>query len=228
MWPYPHASRVRGPAGLRAGCGGGPCHARRPGTSHSARRTAGAARPEDQAGAVLPLAGGSFGPVGVAGLREAGAAPEGDVVLRRPQSGRLQIAVAMPGLIDRLVRVRMFVRCVRWSGGCHEVRHGGFGPVEAVVGFAAREYGSGDADPAADRGGGAVGGKFNGAGKVAFDDFKTRSDEITKALNASLSGILGGQAGMDAAFGSGDQEQDENAKTQMASANFDAARFGGR
>ncbi|MFE2294840.1 hypothetical protein [Streptomyces sp. NPDC059452] len=71
-------------------------------------------------------------------------------------------------------------------------------------------------------------GKFNGAGKVAFDDFKNRSDEITTALNASLSGILGGQSGMDAAFGSGDQEQGENAKTQMASANFDAARFGGR
>ncbi|MFD6472843.1 hypothetical protein ACFWEH_04960 [Streptomyces anulatus] len=71
-------------------------------------------------------------------------------------------------------------------------------------------------------------GKFNGAGKVAFDDFKARSDEITKALNASLSGILGGQSGMDAAFGSGDQEQGENAKSQMASANFDAARFGGR
>ncbi|MFJ7330190.1 hypothetical protein ACIQVN_28605 [Streptomyces cyaneofuscatus] len=71
-------------------------------------------------------------------------------------------------------------------------------------------------------------GKFNGAGKVAFDDFKNRSDEITAALNASLSGILGGQSGMDAAFGTGDQEQGENAKTQMASANFDAARFGGR
>ncbi len=42
------------------------------------------------------------------------------------------------------------------------------------------------------------------------------------------SGGLGGQSGMDAAFGSGDQEQGENAKSQMASANFDAARFGGR
>ncbi|MEV1043686.1 hypothetical protein [Streptomyces sp. NPDC049916] len=71
-------------------------------------------------------------------------------------------------------------------------------------------------------------GKFNGAGKAAFDDFKNHADEITAALNASLSGILGGQSGMDAAFGSGDQEQGENAKSQMASANFDAARFGGR
>ncbi|MEK8143322.1 hypothetical protein NKH18_17840 [Streptomyces sp. M10(2022)] len=71
-------------------------------------------------------------------------------------------------------------------------------------------------------------GKFNGAGKVAFDSFKSRSDEITAALNGSLSAILGGQSGMDAAFGSGDQEQGENAKSQMASANFDAARFAGR
>ncbi|MFF3246574.1 hypothetical protein ACFYWY_23235 [Streptomyces sp. NPDC002870] len=71
-------------------------------------------------------------------------------------------------------------------------------------------------------------GKFNGAGKAAFDLFKSRADEIAADLNASLSGILGGQSGMDAAFGSGDQEQDENARTQMASANFDAARFSGR
>jgi len=71
-------------------------------------------------------------------------------------------------------------------------------------------------------------GKFNGAGKAAFDSFKTRSDEITAALNGSLAALLGGQSGMDAAFGEGDQEQGENARTQMASANFDAARFGGR
>jgi hypothetical protein len=71
-------------------------------------------------------------------------------------------------------------------------------------------------------------GKFNGAGKVAFDSFKTRSDEITAALNGSLAALLGGQSGMDAAFGEGDQEQGENAKSQMASANFDAARFSGR
>ncbi|MBT2399450.1 hypothetical protein [Streptomyces sp. ISL-100] len=71
-------------------------------------------------------------------------------------------------------------------------------------------------------------GKFNGSGKVAFDLFKSRSDEITAALNASLAAILGGQSGMDTAFGSGDQEQDENAKSQMSAANFDAARFSGR
>ncbi|AEN10141.1 MULTISPECIES: hypothetical protein [unclassified Streptomyces] len=71
-------------------------------------------------------------------------------------------------------------------------------------------------------------GKFNGAGRVAFDSFKARSDEITAALNGSLAALLGGQSGMDAAFGTGDQEQDDNAKSLMASANFDAARFSGR
>ncbi|MFF8831890.1 hypothetical protein [Streptomyces sp. NPDC015131] len=71
-------------------------------------------------------------------------------------------------------------------------------------------------------------GKFNGAGKVAFDSFKSRSDEITAALNGSLAAILGGQSGMETAFGTGDTEQGDNARTQMSSANFDAARFSGR
>jgi len=71
-------------------------------------------------------------------------------------------------------------------------------------------------------------GKFNGQGRVAFDSFKSRSDEITAALNGSLAAILGGQSGMDAAFGTGDTEQGENATSQMSAANFDAARFSGR
>ncbi|MFI6942931.1 hypothetical protein ACIBI4_27015 [Streptomyces sp. NPDC050418] len=71
-------------------------------------------------------------------------------------------------------------------------------------------------------------GKFNGSGKAAFDSFKRNSDEITAALNGSLSAILGGQTGMDSAFGTGDQESADNARSTMAAANFDAARFGGR
>ncbi|MBH5336307.1 hypothetical protein IHE55_16600 [Streptomyces pactum] len=71
-------------------------------------------------------------------------------------------------------------------------------------------------------------GRFNGAGKAAFDEFKANADEITAALNGSLQQILGGQSGMDTAFGSGDQESAENARTTMAAANFDAARFSGR
>ncbi|MFJ2769913.1 hypothetical protein [Streptomyces sp. NPDC087300] len=70
-------------------------------------------------------------------------------------------------------------------------------------------------------------GKFNGSGKATFDSFKSRADEVTKDLNGALASILGGQAGMDTAFGSGDQEQADNAHQNMGSANFDAARFSG-
>ncbi|MDK0522364.1 hypothetical protein [Streptomyces sp. ML-6] len=71
-------------------------------------------------------------------------------------------------------------------------------------------------------------GKFHGSGRVAFDSFKNRSDEITAALNGSLAALLGGQSGMESAFSSGDQEQGDNARQQMSTANFDAARFGAR
>ncbi|GGR69515.1 hypothetical protein GCM10010252_04450 [Streptomyces aureoverticillatus] len=70
-------------------------------------------------------------------------------------------------------------------------------------------------------------GKFNGAGKATFDSFKLRADEITAALNGSLASILGGQAGMDEAFGTGTQEQSDNAHRNMGAANFQAARFSG-
>ncbi|GHF89733.1 hypothetical protein [Streptomyces thermodiastaticus] len=68
-------------------------------------------------------------------------------------------------------------------------------------------------------------GKFNGAGRQAFDQFKAHADGITRELNSSLAAILGGQSGMESAFSSGDQEQGENARQQMSAANFDAARF---
>lgn len=71
-------------------------------------------------------------------------------------------------------------------------------------------------------------GKFNGAGRAAFDSFKSRSDEITSELNGSLRAILGGQSGMDSAFGQGDTEMSDNATSAQGSANFDAARFGAR
>ena len=71
-------------------------------------------------------------------------------------------------------------------------------------------------------------GKFNGSGKAAFDQFKAHADEITGELNSSLQGILGGQSGMDKAFGTGDVETADNAHHIMSTANFDAARFNGR
>lgn len=71
-------------------------------------------------------------------------------------------------------------------------------------------------------------GRFNGAGKAAFDSFKARSDEITADLNSSLSAILGGVHGMDTAFIQGETEIADNSKTGLGAANFDAARFGTR
>lgn len=71
-------------------------------------------------------------------------------------------------------------------------------------------------------------GRFKGAGKAAFDSFKARSDEITASLNGALRDILGGQSGMEQAFGEGETESVENARQAMGSANFDAARFSGR
>ncbi|APY88587.1 hypothetical protein DCW30_31690 [Streptomyces alfalfae] len=70
-------------------------------------------------------------------------------------------------------------------------------------------------------------GKFNGAGKATFDSFKLRADEITADLSGALSSILGGQAGMEEAFGTGDDEQADNAQQNMSAANFEAARFSG-
>jgi uncharacterized protein YukE len=71
-------------------------------------------------------------------------------------------------------------------------------------------------------------GKFNGAGRAAFDSFKSRADQITTELNSALAAILGGQSGMDSAFGQGDTEMSDNARTTQQSANFDAARFSAR
>lgn len=70
-------------------------------------------------------------------------------------------------------------------------------------------------------------GNFNGAGRAAFDGFKANADAITAELNSSLAAILGGQAGMDTAFGTGDTEMADNASSAAGSANFDAARFSG-
>ncbi|MFI9270248.1 hypothetical protein ACIGXM_06000 [Kitasatospora sp. NPDC052896] len=68
-------------------------------------------------------------------------------------------------------------------------------------------------------------GKFNGAGRIAFDSFKSRADQITADLNGSLSAILGGQGGMNQSFSSGDTEMSDTARSTMGAANFDAAKF---
>ncbi|WP_433325756.1 hypothetical protein [Spirillospora sp. CA-294931] len=68
-------------------------------------------------------------------------------------------------------------------------------------------------------------GKFNGAGKAAFDSFKARSDQITADLRAGLGKVNTGQVGMEKAFATGDQTMADEASRNMGSANFDGAKF---
>jgi len=67
--------------------------------------------------------------------------------------------------------------------------------------------------------------RFNGAGKAAFDSFKSRADTITAELNAGLTSINEGQGGMNQAFMTGNTTMADDANTNMGAANFDAAKF---
>lgn len=69
-------------------------------------------------------------------------------------------------------------------------------------------------------------GRFNGRGRVAFDSFKGRTDEVAADLNSSLGKILEGQGQMDLAFHTGDEETGQNASTSEGRSSFDKARFG--
>lgn len=71
-------------------------------------------------------------------------------------------------------------------------------------------------------------GKFNGAGRAAFDNFKAHSDEIAAELNAALAAVLRGIGGMDTAFATGDSEMADGTKALDGAANYDGARFSGR
>lgn len=71
-------------------------------------------------------------------------------------------------------------------------------------------------------------GRFSGAGKAAFDNFKNRSDLVASELNSALASIVHGQSGMNTAFQQGDLAASDNARRSEGSANFDAARFQGR
>lgn len=68
-------------------------------------------------------------------------------------------------------------------------------------------------------------GKFNGAGRARFDQFKARVDEVTDDLNGALAAINLGQSEMDTAVQTGDQETSDNAAAAEGRSNFDSARF---
>lgn len=67
--------------------------------------------------------------------------------------------------------------------------------------------------------------KFSGPGAAAFANFKERSDEIAADLRAGLGRINEGQGELNASFQTGEQTMVDDADKNMASANFDAAKF---
>jgi len=71
-------------------------------------------------------------------------------------------------------------------------------------------------------------GRFNGAGRAAFDRFKAESDQVSAELDQALASVLGGIRGMDTSFGTGDEQMADDATSAMGSVSFDAARFSGR
>jgi hypothetical protein len=69
-------------------------------------------------------------------------------------------------------------------------------------------------------------GKFNGPGKIAFDQFKEHTDQIANNLNSALAAILGGQSGMNTSFIQGQDDFLHNARSAQGGADFSAANFG--
>ncbi|HEY7486511.1 MAG TPA: hypothetical protein VH912_18755 [Streptosporangiaceae bacterium] len=70
-------------------------------------------------------------------------------------------------------------------------------------------------------------GKFDGAGKAAFDSFKANSDQITADLGRGLNSVHTGQAGMQKSFTTGDTTMADDTRSTMGAANFDGAMFRG-
>lgn len=69
-------------------------------------------------------------------------------------------------------------------------------------------------------------GKFNGAGRAAFDRFKSETDRIAIDLNGALGAVLTGISGMDRSFAEGDQQMAEETRATEGGTAFEAARFG--
>jgi uncharacterized protein YukE len=70
-------------------------------------------------------------------------------------------------------------------------------------------------------------GRFNGAGRAAFDRFKAESDQVSAELDQALTSVLGGIRGQDTTFAAGDEELASDATQAQGSVSFDAARFSG-
>lgn len=70
-------------------------------------------------------------------------------------------------------------------------------------------------------------GKFNGAGRAAFDKFNGETNQIANELNAALAAVLGGIQGQDVSFGQGEEEMVSQTTAAQSGAGFDSARFSG-
>ena len=70
-------------------------------------------------------------------------------------------------------------------------------------------------------------GKFNGAGRAAFDRFKGETDQIANELNSALAAVLGGIQGQNTAFITGEQQMVDETTAAQAGSNFESARFSG-
>lgn len=71
-------------------------------------------------------------------------------------------------------------------------------------------------------------GQFQGAGRAAFDRFKSRTDEISAELKLSLDAVLTGITGMDRSFQEGESAMVDETTSLESGSSFDAARFGAR
>ena len=69
-------------------------------------------------------------------------------------------------------------------------------------------------------------GRFNGAGRAAFDRFKSETDRIAVELNGALNAVLTGISGMDRSFVEGDQQMADETRATESATSFEAARFG--
>ena len=71
-------------------------------------------------------------------------------------------------------------------------------------------------------------GRFQGAGRAAFDRFKGRVDGVSVESKASLDGVLAGIGGMNRSFLEGESSMVDSTSSLEAGSSFDAARFGTR
>lgn len=70
-------------------------------------------------------------------------------------------------------------------------------------------------------------GRFNGAGRAAFDSFNAQVDSISIELNAALASVLAGISGQNKAFIEGENQIADETRSAQSGAGFDSARFGG-